>query len=186
MVSPGNITEEEKRSGIESRRKRDQKDRSEDVELGERKVGIVEAKKVEADTVKEQENVTKGVVEEDTVTKNMDLDEAKGQSEQTRQTEEKKDENDSSGMPSSILTSNTPEDKPSEVFQQDSPVIQNQPPPIQDHGSKTPKFETKDHMSMSAVGERIKEALGESAAALAPADGNEMNDSGMFPKRGEG
>src|SRR6185369_11925690 len=85
MVSPGNITEEEKRSGIESRRKRDQKDRSEDVELGERKVVIVEAKKVEEDTVKEQENVTKGVVEEDTVTKNLDLDEAKGQSEQTRQ-----------------------------------------------------------------------------------------------------
>ncbi|CAG8501837.1 9873_t:CDS:2 [Paraglomus brasilianum] len=174
MVPSSNITEEEKRSSIGSRRKKDQKDRSEDIELGERKVVIVEVKKLEAETVNEQENATKGVVKEDTAKKDVDMDEAKGQLEQTRQPEEKKD--DSSVMPS-FLTS---EDKPSEVFQQDSLVIQNLPPPIQteqDHGSETPKFETKDHMSMSVVGEKIKEALAESTAALAPADGNDLNDS---------
>src|SRR6185312_12553979 len=60
MVPSSNITEEEKRSSIGSRRKKDQKDRSEDIELGERKVVIVEVKKLEAETVNEQENATKG------------------------------------------------------------------------------------------------------------------------------
>jgi len=183
LVPLSNITVEEKRSSIENGGEKDQNDRSEDMELGERK----DVKKLE-DTVKEQENVTKGEVKEYTGTKNMDMDEAKGQSEQTRQTEEKKDRNDNSGMPSSFRASNKPEDKPSDVFQQDSTVIQNLPPPIhaeEERGSETPKFEAKDHMSMSAVGERIKEALAESTAALSPDDSNEMNDSGMFPKRVE-